>query len=458
MMWLAPRLEAQGYKVFADIRSLETGDRWRREITQTLQDKAVKMLLCCRDATLGKQGVQEEIGIAEDLLKSLRDPRFIMPLRLAPFKKVFGIGELQYTNFENRWADGLAELLDDLESQNVPRGQAAISPNWENYRKRRGVKIEDRPETLISNWLRVAALPEALGYFQPTGAINHQVLYQACRDARLPAEPYLRGFFSFCTLDEVNREYSGIGKFEVRAQISLAEFLENGFADLAIRSGEARKLIMSMLRRAWEQWCLERGLLRYEWSSLSGFHVTDKQIALGKKVAWGTQGEGKRLSVLRNIAQKKIWQYGVSATPALWPFPHFKLKARVLFSQAEDVKATRAATDRTQGLFQEGVLSKAGDVIDDKDTQHRARRSVCKGWRNKQWHGRLRAFIELLTGDSPIIHLALGDKARARLDAMPMFFTSPVATVLPDDLADEDEEVDDQTLAGSSPPTKGEED
>ena len=29
----APRLEARGYKTFADILSLEAGDRWRREIT-----------------------------------------------------------------------------------------------------------------------------------------------------------------------------------------------------------------------------------------------------------------------------------------------------------------------------------------------------------------------------------------------------------------------------------------
>jgi hypothetical protein len=33
VLWLAPRLEAHGYKTFADILSLEAGDRWRREIS-----------------------------------------------------------------------------------------------------------------------------------------------------------------------------------------------------------------------------------------------------------------------------------------------------------------------------------------------------------------------------------------------------------------------------------------
>ena len=67
VLWLAPRLEAAGYTVFADILSLEPGDRWRKQVTGTLQNKAVKMLLCCRDFTLGRDNVQEEIGIALDI-------------------------------------------------------------------------------------------------------------------------------------------------------------------------------------------------------------------------------------------------------------------------------------------------------------------------------------------------------------------------------------------------------
>jgi TIR domain len=99
VLWLAPKLEAAGYEVFADILVLQGGDRWRKQITGALQDRAVKMLLCCRDATLAKDGVQEEIGIGLDLAKSLNDPKFVIPLRLEQYKKVFGIGELQYIDF-----------------------------------------------------------------------------------------------------------------------------------------------------------------------------------------------------------------------------------------------------------------------------------------------------------------------------------------------------------------------
>ena len=114
VLWLAPKLEAAGCTLFADIVTLAPGDRWRKAITDTLQDRAIKMLLCCRDLTLAKGGVHEEIGIASDLVKPLQDPKFIIPLRLEPFKKVFGIGELQYIDFVRGWADGLGKLLEAL--------------------------------------------------------------------------------------------------------------------------------------------------------------------------------------------------------------------------------------------------------------------------------------------------------------------------------------------------------
>src|ERR1044071_6268861 len=87
VLWLAPRLEAAGYEIFADILTLEPGTRGRKEITETLQQRGIKMLLCGRTATLERESVQEEIGIAEDLVKELADKKFIIPLRLEKYKK-----------------------------------------------------------------------------------------------------------------------------------------------------------------------------------------------------------------------------------------------------------------------------------------------------------------------------------------------------------------------------------
>ena len=77
----------------------------------TLQNHAIKLLLCCSNSTLAREGVQEEIGIAKDLTKELGDANFIIPLRLEPYKKLFGIGELQYVDFVRGWERGWRTFL-----------------------------------------------------------------------------------------------------------------------------------------------------------------------------------------------------------------------------------------------------------------------------------------------------------------------------------------------------------
>lgn len=431
VLWLAPRLEAAGYVVFADILGLVPGDRWRKQVTGTLQNQAAKMLLCCRDSSLSKDGVQEEIGIASDLVKELDDPRFIIPLRLEKFKKLFGIGELQYVDFVGSWANGLRDLLDALESQNVSRsaGKAAINPNWENYKKRLSIKVEDAPEVLTTNWFRIVGIPDVIHYYQPPGAINHALMESTCSGCWLPAETYLRGFFSFATPDEIDRDFVSVGKFVIHSDHHLQEFLEKGSGAPKIRPQEARNLLSSIFRKAWESYCRSKGLYQYTFSKQLGFHITENQVPLGKRIPWGHQGQ-RRSSMLCNSAKGKVWQYGVSASPNFWPFPHFKVKSRVLFADLAG--------------------RQTGAVVEDAIQQHRLRRNICKGWRNKAWHGRLMAFFELLSASSPYLELPLSGCCSLKLSANPMLVTAPVTTTLPDAMSDDAEEQDVSTLGNFS--------
>ncbi|MBN9598734.1 MAG: toll/interleukin-1 receptor domain-containing protein [Afipia sp.] len=428
-LWLAPRLEAAGYTVYADIIRLDPGVRWRQELTTTLQSRAIKMLLCGRDASLARNGVQEEIGIAEDLVKELKDPKFIIPLRIEPYKKVFGIGELQYVDFSKSWAAGLNELLDALERQGVPRDPSSIriSPNWEQYRRRNSIQIKNEPEPLTSNWLRVVEVPDTIRYVSPKGAIDHGQFAKACEKFEYHAHVHERGFFTFASVEDVNEKLSHVGTFELVSETDTLSFVKEGIPDRKILPREASNWVQTIFREAWEAWATKMGLLRFEYSKSCAFHITKDQTAIGQRVNWGTQGE-KRSSMLRNIAKKHVWSFGITATPVFWPYYHFRLKSRVLFSEVNG--------------------KESGPVLKEASAQHRLRRSVCKGWRNKQWHGRQRAFLELLVGESPYINLAVGSEAVIKLDAIPIFFTSPVTTDLPDEIDDAAEEADDSTLTG----------
>ncbi len=433
-LWLAPRLEAEGYKVFADILSLEPGDRWRKTVTSTLQDRAVKMLLCCKDDTLAADGVIEEIEIASDLTKSLKDTKFIIPLRLKQFKKVFGIGGLQYIDFERGWAEGLDNLLDALKRQKVPRNEKniVINPNWEMFRRRGAVPLLREPERLTSNWLRIAHVPDVLRYFEPAGASERGALEATAAKSPYPVEVRPNGILTFATQSELEETFVSVCKFRLAHEFKLMDFVENGCAQLELKKQDASNIAVSMFRQAWIRFCQNRGLLKYEYSNAIGFHVSADLAKIGERIPWGRQGE-KRSSMLRNVAKGCVWQYGVTGLPNFWPFPHFKLKSRVLFAPL--------------------IGTEAGDPFDGKEKkkQHKLRRTVCKGWRNKQWHGRLLAFLELISGDSSFVQLPLSPSFNITLDTSPLLFTSPVSTMLPDELTDEQEETDLSTLGRPEP-------
>lgn len=427
VLWLAPKLEAAGYTVFADILSLKAGDRWRKEVTASLRDNAIKMLLCCNDTSLAKDGVQEEIGIALDLSKELSDKRFVIPLRLEKYKKIFGIGELQYINFVGSWANGLAELLNQLDSESVPKkqGEILINPNWETYKQRFSINIQREEEILTSNLLKIINLPSCIYYYEPTGAIDLGAFRKECDLSKHAAEIYQNGVFTFMEPEEISALLSCVGKFRIKASYPTESFISEGENQPKIKPKEASNLVSSMVRQAWNGMCREKGLTEYAYSNHLGFHFNKNLIPIKKRVPWGEKVD-RRSSALRGTSKGKVWEYGVTAIVSFWPFPHVKLKARVLFSELSS--------------------NEASGVINDPASQHKLRRSVCSGWRNKQWHGRLMAYLATMLGESKTLYLPLSENSGVNLSGSPITLKCPITTQLSNDLDDESEEEDLTTL------------
>lgn len=427
-LWLAPKLEAEGYRVFADILTLEPGDRWRREINQALEHRAAKALLVSRNATLDDPLVQDDIDIAIDIAKRRGVERFILPLRLEQGRKVKGIGDTVAIDFVRGWGEGLMSLLDALRRQKVPRqtDTVCINPNWELFRRRGAIPLIDEPERLTSNWLRIVEAPDTMNFFEASGALDVDRLKRALKRYPYPTAVQGRGFLSFASQAEIDETFEEIGRFRLKHSIPLLKFLEEGVPKLGIKRQVASNVLMVMIKEAWFQFCKTRGLIEYSYSNSVGFHACPELAPTGKRIPWGKQGD-RRSSMLRNIARGHIWQFGVTALPATWPFWHLKLKARVLF----------AADNGTP----------AGLEIDDHKKMHKLRRSICKGWRNKQWHGRMHAFLEVLSGDSAYVRLHLSAEHDLVVDAAPILFTSPVSTMLPN-IADADEEETDLSTLG----------
>jgi hypothetical protein len=430
-LWLAPRLEAAGYSVFCDILTLTAGDRWRTEITSNLQQRAAKMLLVSKNDTLQAAGVLEELEIACDLAKSIPDPKFIIPLRMKAFDKVFGMGGFQYVNFEPGWAQGLIKLLEQLRKLKAPRiGTPVINPHWETFRRRGAIPLKREPERLTSNWLPMRSAPDHVFYYEPVGACDRNYLESKAAVAPYPVEMRPKGILTFASLEEVNQTFETVGRLQEVNRYPLVKFLQEGAPELGLQLKDANNVMVSMVRQAWIAFATARNLLEYKYSNAIGFHIGPDQAKVGQRVAWGRQGE-RRSAMLRNIARGVVWQYGVTVQASFWPYPHLRLKSRVLFAppKGED----------------------AGEPFDDKKKQHKLRRTVCKGWRNRQWQSRLLAFLEMLSGESSSFALPLSPSAIVVVDAAPQLFTSPVSTALPKDQADDDEETDESTLGKPEP-------
>jgi hypothetical protein len=100
VLWLAAKLSALGYEVWADILKIRPGNDWERKLEHALRHKAQKMLLVGTASGVKKQGVRNEIHIATEVAKAIGDDSFIIPLRLEQFEAPFLVVQAQRIEFE----------------------------------------------------------------------------------------------------------------------------------------------------------------------------------------------------------------------------------------------------------------------------------------------------------------------------------------------------------------------
>src|SRR5262245_40008535 len=150
-LWLGAKLSALGYTVFADVLRLRGGDDWERILEDAIRNKAAKVLLVATPHGVKKQGVRNEITIASQTAKKIRDDSFIVPLRLASFEPQLQVAHAQYIDFSQSWAAGLGELLALLAERNIPRGSDPSSVDtWQGVQLKDARTIGSTPEILTS--------------------------------------------------------------------------------------------------------------------------------------------------------------------------------------------------------------------------------------------------------------------------------------------------------------------
>ena len=90
-----------------------------------------------------------------------------------------------------------------------------------------------------------------IAYVAPTGTCDRDKLKERAESFAFPRSPFLSGFITFASAEEMAEHFDGFGPFKPISLIKLATFMEEGWQALGIERREARKLLVSLFRQAW---------------------------------------------------------------------------------------------------------------------------------------------------------------------------------------------------------------
>lgn len=403
-LWLGNRLDAMGYDVWADIFRLHGGDNWEVILEEAIRQRARKVLVVSNPVSVAKQGVRNEISLALATGKGINDDSFVIPLRMAEYEPSFQMVHAQRIDFMGGWAQGLRDLIETLESAGLPRrGASERSRIWRELSLRDGRSVVETGERLVSNWLRVKALPRDLRIYDFAGGISIGAKDRAIKTCSLPVVPLGRGFLTFASPPVLFEHFGDSLPMSITGIVETEEFLTRGAPDYRIDANDARRHVVDLMRQGFNHRLGQAGLQATEMASGRSMWWPDKNSAgLEKKAfSWEDGLSGRRQVVGQSKARNVFWHYGVSAWPATAPFPHFRLSGHVIFTV--DGRST----------------------VGDAKRMHMMRRTLCKSWRNDRWRDLMLAFLGWVVGDATEMSIDMGGDAFITLEVPPVQFDVP---------------------------------
>lgn len=431
--WLGTRLIGAGYQVWSDLLRLVGGEPFWRDIGDAIKDHAVVVVLVLSRASVLKPGVLDEIALAVATARKLQNPRFIIPVRLddLPYDEFpEQVIRLNAINFNGNWADGLHRLLEALDERCIDKADGASAQGiaeFRNFRLRQGASIADQPEPVEGSWLPIRALP-AEAHLCRYGAEPKTVAKTLSRFAT-PVVAWDRLGFGFARAAEIEDLETPDIAVEAAYDVDLQKFLHGEPSGAPqLRGGDARRMMVNLLRQAWERQMLAKGLLRYEFAHGNAFYVPRGLIDKDTVAFLDRDGRKRRKRLSgRSVKRDVYWSFAISIHPVVGRHWHFELKPQVVFT--------------TDGVT----------PIDSKAKMARLRKSFCKNWWNDQWRSLLNGFVTFLADGADTITVPLGGRATMALAASLTLFEVPTTimgdSVLKEAAVDDDGEIDAETGA-----------
>jgi hypothetical protein len=407
--WLGSRLVAAGYETWVDQTRLLGAEIFWNDIDEAIRGRSAKVIVALSRAAIAKDGVLDEIAIAVATGRKLQDPEFIVPVRVddLPFDEVPpSLVRKNIIDFSAGWADGLARVLKVLARDNVSRTHAdgaSLIEGFLRFHLRRAERTVNVSEMLLSNWIKIGALPETVNFYDPNrGPDGPSNLLAALR---VPCQQFYRYIASFAELSDLQADLPPEIALEASYRVSLDALLAGDPPDgPGIDAATARNMISNLVRQAWEGEMGRRGLKAHEmahgriWFVPAGIIEDDK--------AWFVDASGRRRwrkLVGRSERRGVWWHLGLSARPQLNPPRRLIVRPHVVFT-------IDGATPLESAL-----------------RMQRLRKSVCRSWWNDKWRDLILAFLGWLGDEKPRLKLSAGGPAAIELARQTMAFEAPIS-------------------------------
>lgn len=420
-LWLALQLAKRGYAVWCDLTKLLGGENFYRDIEHTIRYGTAKFLYVLTKTSNVKEGVRQELHIADDTRRNEQLGDFIIPLHLddLPRREMnIQVAQLNSIPFDKSWSEGLVTLLRKLEQEEVPKhpnfSPKAVAQWWQaRHQADQGVVRE--PEECFSNLFPVRELPPRIYLHAPgPNELSKEVPVANLPYPAILHAPYL---VTFAPREDFDGWIGPPPIIDDSHSFDTINFLEGSGARNIVDDKQRRDLIFQLLRRAWELLLQSRELPTHPLANNARCFYFKKDVVhddmvkfqgvLGKMVSRGVVGY-KTIRDRQANETKRFWHFGIQAKPYI-----------------ELTSSTFAYYVKPHVLF-----SDDGQVLWDNDKRmHVARRGQCKQWWNADWRDRILASMTWLANSDGDIEIPMSKEFSMRVNSRPVALTSPVSNL-----------------------------
>ena len=279
--WLGARLTAAGYDVWSDILVLGGGETFWNDINDGIRRRTALFvpILSVAAANPDKRGVHNEIAIAMQVQRREKRNNFILPILKEFVPEVNPeLIQLNYLNFSNGWAFGLAQLINRMEKLGIPRRdtrERTAMDRWLTVQGHLAGAVKNEPSQLSSNWFPITSLPTLIRYL---GTPAGRTLWDnAIKNCKLPMRAHMRLAVTFAEPSEIQMEVGPDIPIKTEYEMNTQAFMDGKPPKNmpTLKSSDARRMVVDMLRQGWEAFAQSRGLKRYEMSGKTSWYIPE---------------------------------------------------------------------------------------------------------------------------------------------------------------------------------------